>query len=195
MYQLVLASESPRRKNLLEKAGFSFEVIPSKVSEFPNKNLNINEQILDIARRKSSEVYNQLKSQGKSEFLILAADTEVIYDHRPLGKPSCAEEATQMLTMLSGQQHEVKTAVILKKDSGEEISHLETSIVKFKKLSQTEIAEYVATGKPLDKAGGYGIQDEGKKFVQEILGSFNNVVGLPIEVVEKLMKENNLVVK
>lgn len=195
MYQLILASESPRRKNLLEKAGFSFEVMPSKISEFPNKNLNINEQILDIARRKSSEIFNQLKSQRKSNFLILAADTEVIYNNKTLGKPSNSEEAKQMLAMLSDKQHEVKTAFILKTDSGDEFSHIETSIVTFRKLSQTEIDQYVTTGKPLDKAGGYGIQDEGKNFVKDIKGSFNNVVGLPIEIVQELMQKNNLQIK
>lgn len=188
MSQLILASESPRRRDLLKQAGFNFEVIPVKVSEIPNKNLNINEQILDIARRKARAAFAQLKTSRFQDFQVLTADTEVIYGGGPLGKPNDPEDALRILRLLSGNFHEVKTAVcIIDSKTQREVSQIETTEIYFKVLSDEEIKNYVQTGEPLDKAGAYGIQGLGGQFVERFVGSYDNVVGLPIEVVKKLL--------
>lgn len=190
MHQIILASESPRRRQLLSEAGFSFDVVSLKVSEIPDKNLNINAQILDIAGRKAKAVFTRLKSEKEGPFLVLAADTEVIYDESPMGKPQDAEDAVRMLKLLSGISHDVKTAVVLIDSvSHKTISRIETTKVFFKKLSEKEIRDYVATGEPMDKAGAYGIQGQGRALVEKFEGPFDNVVGLPVTVVKEMLAE------
>ncbi|WP_373998816.1 nucleoside triphosphate pyrophosphatase [Bdellovibrio bacteriovorus] len=188
--QLVLASESPRRRALLKEAGFNFDVVPSKVSEIPNKNLNVNDQILDIARRKARAVYEVLKSSRTGPFVILTADTEVIFGGAPLGKPSDKDDAYRILKLLSGHFHEVITAVcVMNSETGKEISQIETTQIYFKELTDKEIWDYINTGEPMDKAGAYGIQGGGGNFVQKIEGPFDNVVGLPMKLVRTLLAE------
>jgi septum formation protein len=190
MHQIILASESPRRRQLLSEAGFSFDVVSLKVSEIPDKNLNINAQILDIAERKAKAVFARLKSEKQGPFLVLAADTEVIYDESPMGKPSNADDAVRMLKLLSGISHDVKTAVVLMDSvTGKTLSRIETTKVYFKKLSEKEIRDYVATGEPMDKAGAYGIQGQGRALVEKFEGPFDNVVGLPIDTVKEMLSE------
>jgi len=201
--QLVLASESPRRKDLLERAGFFFHVFSVKVSEQLEKNLmdnlSLDEQILEIAKRKalaSLKAYKHSKDQG---FLILAADTMVILGKVALGKPENEEQAYRFLRDLSGREHEVKTAVILVEGpvsfSGLAEPRLnlrqtvETTKVIFKHLSEKEIREYIETKEPMDKAGAYGIQGLGGNFVEKFVGSYDNVVGLPVDVVKKLISD------
>ncbi|KYG67669.1 septum formation inhibitor Maf [Bdellovibrio bacteriovorus] len=188
--QLVLASESPRRRALLKEAGFNFDVVPSKVSEIPNKNLNVNDQILDIARRKARAVYEVLKPGRTGPFVILTADTEVIFGGAPLGKPSDKDDAYRILKLLSGHFHEVITAVcVMNSETGKEISQIETTQIYFKELTDKEIWDYINTGEPMDKAGAYGIQGGGGNFVQKIEGPFDNVVGLPMKLVRTLLTE------
>lgn len=188
MYQLVLASESPRRRQLLEKAGFIFDVVSVKVSEIPDKNLNVNEQILDIAGRKAQAAFSLLKSSRKQPFVVLSADTEVIYGGGPLGKPADEKDAFRLLRLLSGQTHEVKTAMcLIESENSRLVSQIETTEVVFRDLSDREILDYIATGEPLDKAGAYGIQGLGREFVEKFVGSFDNVVGLPVKVVQQLL--------
>ncbi len=201
-HTLILASESPRRKDLLARAGFFFHVFSVKVSENLEKNLTVDEQILLIARRKAIgtlKVYKPLKNEP---FLLLAADTMVILDGQPLGKPANEEQAFDYLSRLSGRTHQVKTAVVLVEgpvenpdDLSEDGSRLkmkqaiETTQVVFRPLSEREIREYISTGEPLDKAGAYGIQGLGGNFVEKFIGAYDNVVGLPIDVVHRLIKE------
>lgn len=188
MTPLVLASESPRRRELLKEAGFSFEVVPVKVSEIPDKNLNVNEQILDIAKRKARAAFTDLKSSRPGPFRVLSADTEVIFGGGPLGKPQNREDAFRILKLLSGNPHEVKTAVcIIDSETGKEVSQIETTEIYFKNLSDHEIWTYIDTGEPMDKAGAYGIQGLGGKFVERFVGPYDNVVGLPIEIVKRLL--------
>nr|BFD61731.1 Maf family nucleotide pyrophosphatase [Bdellovibrio sp. HM001] len=190
MKPLVLASESPRRKQLLSEAGFSFDVVPVKISEIPNKNLNVNEQILDIARRKARAALPLLKASRTEPFIVLTADTEVIFGGGPLGKPQDREDAYRILRLLSGKYHEVLTAVCaVESSSGKELSHVETTKVYFKNLSDAEIWTYIDTGEPMDKAGAYGIQGQGRAFVERIEGPFDNVVGLPVEAVKNLLSK------
>lgn len=190
MCQIILASESPRRSELLKKAGFCFEVTPANISEFPNKNLNINEQILDIAQRKCQAVYDKLSRSINSPFVIIAADTEVILNNQTTGKPQNKEHAFQILSSLSGTSHEVKTGIYLIKGPVKEtLSHIETTTVFFKKISPEEIKRYIETGDPMDKAGAYGIQGEGRNFVDKFEGSYDNIMGLPVEPLIKMLQQ------
>lgn len=190
MKPLILASESPRRKQLLSEAGFSFDVVPVKISEIPNKNLNVNEQILDIARRKARAALPLLKASRTEPFIVLTADTEVIFGGGPLGKPQDREDAFRILRLLSGKYHEVLTAVcVVESSTGNELSHVETTKIYFKNLSDAEIWTYIDTGEPMDKAGAYGIQGQGRAFVEKIDGPFDNVVGLPVEAVKNLLSK------
>lgn len=190
MTPLILASESPRRRELLTEAGFRFDIVPVKVSEIPNKNLNVNDQILDIARRKAHAAMAHLKSSRTGPFCVLTADTEVIFAGGPLGKPQDPEDAFRILKLLSGQTHEVKTAVcVIDNLSGKELSQIETTLVHFRVLSDDEIWSYIQTGEPMDKAGAYGIQGQGRKLIANFEGPFDNVVGLPIDLVRRMLKE------
>lgn len=193
-YELVLASESPRRKDLLTKAGFQFTVHPSKISEILKENLTIDAQILDIAREKAKASLNSLTpSQGpekQAPRLILSADTLVILDGKPLGKPETEDEAFAMLRLQSGKIQQVKTAVCLYPEqnifpSQSETSWIETTMVRFRTLSDSEIKDYIQTREPMDKAGAYGIQGLGGNLVAAIRGSYSNVIGLPIEAVSE----------
>ena len=190
MKQLILASQSPRRSEILKKAGYNFVSFPVYVSEIPNKNLSLDEQILDIAGRKAKAVFEQLKASEKvPDAVVLTADTMVCFNSKALGKPEDENRAFEYLRLLSGQQHQVKTAVwLLDLSTGEKVTHLETTEVYFKKIADSEILEYVATGEPMDKAGAYAIQGIGAKFVEKFEGDFNNVVGLPLHAIEKLFK-------
>ncbi|MBO9667427.1 MAG: septum formation protein Maf [Bdellovibrio sp.] len=188
MKTLILASESPRRKQLLQEAGFSFDVASVKVSEIPDKNLNVNEQILDIARRKARAGFADQTSRGNSDFILISADTEVIFGGGPLGKPADKDDAFRILKLLSGKVHDVITAVcMMESPGGRELSHVETTKVFFKTLSDDEIWTYIESGEPMDKAGAYGIQGLGRKFVERIEGPFDNVVGLPVQAVKNLL--------
>ena len=195
MKKIILASQSPRRFEILRKAGYDFISIPTHVSEIPNKNLNLNDQIIDIARRKARFCNSQLTDNGLAAFsvtsddLILAADTMVCFSDQILGKPESEKMAFNFLTLLSGQTHHVKTAVvIIDLSTNDEISLIETTEVSFRKISSSEITDYIKTKEPLDKAGAYAIQGIGKKFVTHYNGDFDNVVGLPLQAIEKEFK-------
>lgn len=189
--EFVLASESPRRKQLLEEAGFRIRVFPVKVSESLEKNLNIQAQIQAISTRKwqaSKEAWNKTFDQPA---LILTADTMVVLDGQALGKPEDFDDAVRTLERLSGRAHQVMTGVSLGLSSSslpaEEICITE---VFFRPISRQEIVDYVQSGEPMDKAGSYGIQGLAKKFVDKFVGSYDNVVGLPVDLVKKLAQKN-----
>ena len=189
--KLILASQSPRRSEILKNAGYQFVPFPVYVSEIPDKNLSLNEQILDIARRKADAVRQAYRDLGldTSSQVVLTADTMVCVDNRTLGKPENEQMAFEFLRLLSGRAHDVKTAVyLLDFDTGEFISHIETTAVFFRQLTDEEIRSYIATGEPLDKAGAYAIQGQGGHFVEKYDGDYHNVVGLPLHAIEKLFK-------
>ena len=188
--KLILASQSPRRRELLDQAGFEFSTFPVKVSENIDENLNPEEQVRTLALRKARaciDQNNQLKSHG---FLVLGADTMVFLGQQSLGKPLDFSQAVDFLSRLSGQTHRVMTGVALvPTDHGPVwVGHCVTEVT-FRQLSAQEIHEYVQTGEPMDKAGAYGIQGLGQKFVSSKSGSWSNVVGLPIESLELALKE------
>jgi septum formation protein len=191
MKKIFLASQSPRRSQLLEKAGISFQILPITTSENVDKKLMIDTQILSITRQKLVAAEKSPLVQASPSSLIICADTEVIFENALMGKPKNPQDAQQTLMRLSGNKHFVKTGYIIKNtESKLELSHIETSIVYFKTLSEKMISDYIATGEPMDKAGSYGIQGLGGKFVEKFEGLESTIIGLPIE---RLSEHLNLV--
>jgi septum formation protein len=188
---LILASQSPRRSEILNKAGYFFIPFPVYVSEIPKKNLSLDEQIIDIARRKAQECSVQQFPDLGPHHLILASDTMVCVDLMALGKPESEKQAFEYLNLLSNRAHQVKTAIVLYDSENQKwVSHIETTQVFFKKISENEIWDYINTAEPMDKAGAYAIQGLGGQFVEKISGEFDNVVGLPLQALEKLFTIN-----
>lgn len=191
MHQLILASQSPRRRELLEKEGFLFTVDTLKVSELIDKNLNLEDAIATVAQDKAKALVSTGKYPKGQGYLILAADTVVVLGDEVLGKPVDASQAKEFLRRLSSMKHRVISGVcVYDVDSCRYFLATDTTLVEFRRLSESEISEYVASGEPLDKAGAYGIQGEGRKFVEKWTGSLSNVVGLPMEVFERMISQN-----
>ena len=180
---MILASASPRRKELLELAGIPLEVIPSGADERFLPGESPEEHVSRVARAKAMDVGRQHPGRW-----VLGADTVVAIDGKVLGKPGGLPEAEKMLRELSQREHRVLTAFCILRDPSPK-AHEGTTIsrVKFKALSEGEIRWYINTGEPFDKAGGYAIQGKAAFMVEEVHGSYTNVVGLPLcEVVEAL---------
>ncbi|TDT69118.1 septum formation protein [Hypnocyclicus thermotrophus] len=172
---MILASKSPRRKEILEKIFKNIDIKTKEVEEVSDKN-DVLEQIMDIANKKAIEVAKQNKTS-----YILAADTVVVYDNMVLGKPQNKEEAKKYLKMLSGNTHNVITAYsFLNIEKNIKILNYEITKVTFKKLDNELIKWYINQGEPLDKAGAYGIQEKGNLLVEKIEGDFYNVMGFPL---------------
>jgi septum formation protein len=177
---LVLASASPRRAELLTMLGRSFEVRVVPVDESAAAGEDAAALVERLARRKA-----QAADTGPGE-IVIAADTVVVLDGEIIGKPTDADDAAAILRRLSGRSHEVLTGVAVR--TGDDVrSAVESTTVVMRSLGPDEIDDYVATGEPLDKAGAYGIQGLGGRFVERIDGSYHNVVGLPLTVVERLL--------
>lgn len=174
--RLVLASASPRRAYLFELVGFDFEVMVSDVDE-DNEEYSMPEvHVLELSQKKAWKVAETIK-----DGLIVGADTIVVLDTEIFGKPGNADEAAQMLRRLSGRTHTVYTGfTIIEKPGGKIASDYDRTDVRFRHLSQQEITEYVKTRNSLDKAGAYGIQDQGALFVSGVNGCFYNVMGFPV---------------
>lgn len=177
---LILASQSPRRKELLELLGIRFSVLPSRAKERFGKG-NASSQARRLATEKATEVVKRLQKRGERHGWVLGADTIVVKSGKLLAKPKNASDASRMLRLLSGATHEVITGIaLLPLGEGKPwISH-ELTKVTFRKLSESEINEYTSTTEPLDKAGAYGIQGKAGAFVKRISGDYFNVVGLPL---------------
>lgn len=185
MNRLILASASPRRRELLARLGLSFEVHPSMVDETTFNYLPPALKVEKLALAKARAVARTLK-----EGLIIGADTIVVCDGRVLEKPQSTEEAAAMLFALSGRTHIVYTGVAVVRAPGNEAksSHAATEVT-FRRLTPQVIAAYVATGEPMDKAGAYGIQGRGALLVEGIKGDYFNVVGLPLVKVAELLEQ------
>lgn len=191
MLKLVLASQSPRRRELLQQAGYEFQISLVKVSEIFDESLNPPQVASHLATVKARACLDQHKHLNSPGYLILGADTIVCTADQILGKPQDTREATDFLRRLSGKTHNVITGIaLLKSGSTEAWSGAVTTAVSFRDLSSAEIAAYVASGEPMDKAGGYGIQGGARAFVSKIEGSWSNVVGLPLERLEEALLEN-----
>ncbi len=178
--KIILASGSPRRRVLMAREGFEFTVITSKAEENYDSSLPPQEIAQSLAKLKAQAVASTLPAQDLEDLIVIGADTIVTFDGIIYGKPADASDACRMLRELSGNTHQVITGVciICNKDAQ---TFAQSTNVKFKELSDSEIQEYVASGEPLDKAGAYGIQGLGGKLVDSIDGDFDNVVGLPIK--------------
>ncbi len=187
--QLILASASPRRAELLTSAGFGFTVAPAEVNETPHAEEAASDYVIRVARDKARHVAAQRKG---TEAVVLAADTAVVTESRIMGKPRNDEDAAGMLATLSGSVHQVLTGVVVRTDT-RELVELVATRVHFLPLSSAEISWYVATGEPRGKAGGYAIQGHAARFIDWIDGSWSNVVGLPLSTVNRMLKEVGVV--
>jgi len=192
MRRLVLASASPRRRELLAQAGFSFEVHPAHIPEDPLPGEDPIAYVVRLAREKAEAVFAQLSAEQLSPEnaaapQVLGADTTVTLDNQILGKPEDATDAARMLRMLSGRTHRVITGVAVVTSSGAQVA-AEVTAVQFLTLSDEEIAAYIATGEPMDKAGAYAIQGRAARWIPRIQGCYFNVVGLPIALVSTLLE-------
>lgn len=200
--RLVLASASPRRRELLSQIGLEFTVMPSKKEENA-KATEAGALVQELSRQKAVDIWEQLSGgQGQNpdadqeqiseetqepnlngkrqpELLVIGADTVVCCEGKILGKPHSREAAAEMLTALQGRSHEVYTGVTLYSQS-ETVTFFECTQVEFYPMTEVEISEYIDSKEPMDKAGAYGIQGLGARFVKGIRGDYNNVVGLPV---------------
>jgi septum formation protein len=182
--RFILASGSPRRRQLLEEAGYQFEVIAPPVEEVSHDWFTIRELTVCNAMRKTSHV-----AKIFPEAVVLGADTLVSLDGHVLGKPAELSAARETLRRLSGQTHEVWTAVCLRhSDLGRSRIFQVVSRVKFHNLTESAITNYFAKVNPLDKAGAYAAQGHGKEIIQRIEGSYSNVVGLPMETTMRVLR-------
>jgi septum formation protein len=186
---LILASTSPRRRELLNFLGLQFKVIPSLVEEFVDPNLTAEALVVELASRKAQAVHEKLMtmpaSLSKEKTVVIGADTIVVCDGTVLNKPDSKQQAIDMLTDLSGKTHQVYTGVTLLAFDGaasptKQESFSDVSKVRFRDLSPFEIEAYVETGEPMDKAGSYALQGVGCALVESIEGCYTNVIGLPI---------------
>lgn len=190
MKQLILASQSPRRKMLLEQIGVNFEVYPSDIDEKTVEKTEPGEYVRSLSEKKALTVKEHLCSEGRNTFVVLAADTVVVLDGMILGKPADENEAFDMLNNLSDKWHEVMTGItVLDGDTGRKLTHVEKTRVKMRNLGSEQIKHYIETGEPLDKAGAYGIQGIGALLFERIDGCYYNVVGLPLYSVSVMLSQ------
>ncbi len=183
--EIILASQSPRRQELLKLLGHPFRVQVASVDE-TMEDLPIAEAVARLSHRKAAAI-----CPGEEQ-IVIGADTVVVLEEKVLGKPKDAEDAVHMLRSLSGRTHQVMTGVCVLK--GEQVlTHTEVTQVTFRSLTEQEIRGYVATKEPMDKAGSYGIQGGAARFVEGIVGDYYNVMGLPVcrlgLMLEKIMEE------
>ncbi|MDD3126513.1 MAG: Maf family protein [Candidatus Izemoplasmatales bacterium] len=186
MNKYILASNSPRRKQLMEMLGIDYEIIISSVDEIIRPDLANDELVMDLAFQKAADIFRHHQDD-----IVLGFDTMVYIDDKRLGKPKNAQDAKEMLTILSGKTHVVITgcAIITKKISK---SFFEATKVTFYPMTNQEIDQYITSKEPFDKAGAYAVQGLGSKFVQTIDGDFYTVMGLPVARLYHELKELNL---
>ncbi|HSZ17298.1 MAG TPA: Maf family protein [Terracidiphilus sp.] len=195
---LVLASASPRRRELLTQAGYTFAIHPAHIPEDPLPNEDPIAYVVRLARQKAEAVFAELTRADASEERapaapqvplpqVLGADTTVTLDNQIFGKPADPEDAARMLRLLSGRTHRVVTGVAVVTAQRTEVA-AEVTGVRFLTLSEQEIAAYIATGEPMDKAGAYAIQGRAARWIPRITGDYSNVVGLPLALVSTMLE-------
>jgi len=203
---LVLASASPRRRELLTQVGFTFHVHPAHIPEDPHLNEDPIVYVTRLAREKAEAVFAEITKDGApgpsqlgtgegnnldpQSLTVLGADTTVVLDNQVLGKPTDPADAARILRLLSGRTHRVITGVAVVTAHTEVAA--EVTGVQFLTLSDDEIEAYIATGEPMDKAGAYAIQGRAARWIPRITGDYFNVVGLPIALVSTLLESHNL---
>lgn len=186
MLEIILASASPRRSELLNQAGLPFTVIPGDVDE-ENAVLTgtPGQKAEQLARMKASDVVKKV-----DKGLVLGADTIVVYENEIFGKPADEEDARRMLKRLSGHEHQVITGIaVIDATNGRTETGYEITKVRFSKLTPMEIEAYIKTGEPFDKAGAYAVQGKGALLVDSLNGCYSNVVGLPLRRLSEMLKE------
>ena len=200
MGQIILASASPRRKELLEQIGISFEICPAKGEERITKSVP-HEVVEELASQKAIEVASMVRTYEEthqelvtpSDLMVIGADTIVSCGGQILGKPKDERDACRMLKLLSGGTHQVYTGVsiVLLDASGKagQVTFHEKTDVTMRAMSEEEIRRYVATGEPMDKAGAYGVQGQGALLVERIDGDFFNVMGLPVLLLSRMLAQ------
>lgn len=180
---IILASESPRRAELLRQIGLKFEIRPSAVDEGKEPKESLENYVKRVALSKAEKA-----AVGEKNAVIIAADTIVILSKKRLGKPESPESAIAMLNKLSGKCHKVMTGLaVIDTQTGKKKTKIVATKVWFKRLTAEEIADYARSGEPLDKAGGYGIQGKAAVFVKKIEGDYFNVVGLPLNTLYEIL--------
>jgi septum formation protein len=185
---LVLASSSPRRRELLTQAGFAFQVHPANLPEDPDPSEDPIAYVTRLAREKAEAVFREIAAQSPAPpQVVLGADTTVVLDNQILGKPESEADAVRMLRLLSGRTHRVITGVAVVTPEHTEIA-AEVTAVQFLTLSDEEIEAYIATGEPMDKAGAYAIQGRAARWIPRVVGCYFNVMGLPIALVSTLLE-------
>ena len=187
MKQIVLASQSPRRRELLEQLGLEFTIQPSTVEEKVTSEDPM-EVVRELSRQKAQDVADQMEKEHPGhDMVVLGADTIVVYKGRILGKPADRDDAEKMLHMLQGNTHSVYTGVTLI-GKGKSVTFAEETKVKMYPVSHEEITWYIETKEPDDKAGSYAVQGLGARFIQKIEGDYNNVVGLPAGRIYQILR-------
>ena len=183
--QLVLASASPRRAEILRAVGWPFEVVAADIDETARSEEDVSEYVERLACEKAEAV-----AEGRASGLVLGADTVVAVGGQILGKPAGTEDARRMLRLLSGGWHEVLTGVALVRAETKEVlvAH-ERTRVRFAAMTEAEIDWYISTNEPMGKAGAYAVQGRAALFIEEIEGDYRNIMGLPVRLVYKLMEE------
>lgn len=180
--ELILASQSPRRRELLGLFHLPFAIRVADIDETMDETASAYEEVARVSREKALAV-----SRGADD-VVIAADTIVVCQGKVLGKPHSPEEAVQMLSLLSGRDHQVMTGMTVLR--GEKVlSSTEVTDIHFRELSQKEISAYVATGEPMDKAGAYGIQGGAALFAEKMVGDYYNVMGLPVCKLHRMLSE------
>ncbi|WP_416192177.1 Maf family protein [Neisseria sp. CCUG12390] len=195
MNRIYLASGSPRRREILENLGYTVQRLPADIDETPYRQEKAADYVQRLAREKNAAAVSQWQAEnaGQPECPILTADTTVAYQNQILGKPESEAHAAEMLAQLSATTHQVYTAVSVFWQ-GETRTVLQKSDVTFKAVSAEEIAAYIDSGEPMDKAGAYGIQGLGGVFVADLQGSFTGVMGLPVFETAELLAQFGLAV-
>ncbi|GGH61148.1 Maf-like protein [Paenibacillus silvae] len=185
---IILASTSPRRKELIASLHLAFEVIPSHADEHTTSDWTPEQTVQELAMRKALAVYRGLEG-NRQEAIIVGSDTVVVLDNEILGKPVDAADAERMLSRLQGREHRVFTGVAcIDAGTGHSVVHYRQTNVTMKELSEAKIRAYVQTGEPSDKAGSYAIQGIGASLIDHIEGCYFNVVGLPLSLLSDMLE-------
>lgn len=196
MNKIILASASPRRRELLSQIGLEFEVMPGNMEEITKSQIP-SQMVMELSEGKAMDIFEKLPKEEQVSSIVIGADTIVAFEEQIMGKPENRSRAVEMLSCLQGNTHQVYTGVTLvgRKETGKElfkVSFFERTDVTMYPMSREEIEIYVDTGEPMDKAGAYGIQGRCAAFIKEIKGDYNNVVGLPIGRLYQEMKKLNI---
>ncbi len=181
--EIILASNSPRRKELLTKAGYLFKVVPSTVEEVVDPSLMPKDNVASLAKQKCLDV-----AAKYPHALIIGADTIVVFNNQIYGKPQSEADAYRMLKTLENQTHEVMTGVCVSYQ-GKVINEVAVSKVTFKQMTEKDILDYIETQEPNDKAGAYAIQGIGKKYIEKFEGDYDNIVGLPMQLIDSIISK------